>query len=229
MKTRISCIVIFLVLAFPLSMQVVAQSEDLLARLATERVSLNLKEASADDVFGIYKKLLGVELDMACREEKTVTIAFEEITLRTSLNAICESAGLVWEIIDGEPVVLRVECGEKLPDSAYDDKYAHQSAGAAAGPNVMATHGGKSGEGDPAKMVVDLNLHEADLDDVLNMVAKLLDAEVLLDRSLEGRTVTLYEKSASVEELLDAICEEAGAEWNLKEGDQNFLTIDAKN
>ncbi len=91
--------------------------DDVKAKIDNERVSLDLKETSLITVFEVYQKLLGVEVRIRCDMERRVTIVFENITVRSSLNAICESAGLRWSLEASEPPVLRIDCESQPPAS----------------------------------------------------------------------------------------------------------------
>jgi hypothetical protein len=196
------------------------------ARLG-KKITLNLKEASTRDLFGIYEGILGVKVDYACAEDKKVTFAFENVSARTSLDAICESAGLQWKILDGDPPTLRIDCALAPAAAGIAPVTEPKSAGGPAErAGKMKVYTPKSAGGDHPPYKIDVTLEGADLDKVLSMMAKLLNAKLLVDQSLAGRKVTLDMKRASLEEVLDAACAQANARWQLKGGDEPLLTVD---
>ena len=75
-------------LAFLLGGSITPAAEDDLDK----RITLELKGAELEKVLMLYQDVLGVEVDIDPPVDRTISIAFDDITVRTSLNAICESA-----------------------------------------------------------------------------------------------------------------------------------------
>jgi hypothetical protein len=192
-----------------------------------KKITLNLKEASVKDLFRVYEDLLGVKLDFACAEDKKITFAFENITVKTSLDALCESAGLQWRILEGDPPTLRIDCGSGSTASPLAPVAEPKPGGAAleqAGKIKVYEPEGAKGEHPPYK--IDVFLEDADLEKVLGMIAKLMNAKPLVDHSIGGRKISINLKRASLEEVLDAACRQAKAQWHLREGEERLLIVD---
>jgi hypothetical protein len=185
-------------------------------RFSSERIDLSLDDADVVKVLDIYQRLLGVEVRLQCAEERRVTITFSNLSVRTSLDAICESAGLVWSLEEGEPPVLRVDCGPPPPPRpAKADKPAPgPGQGMVAVPRAAA-----KGGGDPLAQTVSIELQDADLADTLAMVGRLVGGSgrmrLVVDLALSGRTVTVKAEKTTLRELLDTVCAQAGARWEL--------------
>jgi type II secretory pathway component GspD/PulD (secretin) len=186
-------------------------AEGLNRALLGKKITLNLKDASAKDVFRIYEDLMSVKLEYACGEDRKVTFAFDNVTVETSLNALCESAGLRWKVLDGDPATLRIDCDS--PSSAKDL-------------TPVAVHEPEGQHVKHFSYKTDVFLEDAELENFLRTVAKLLDAKLLVDRSVGGQKISLNMQKATVEEILDAACAQADARWSLKEGKERLLTVD---
>jgi type II secretory pathway component GspD/PulD (secretin) len=208
-----------------------AEGKSLEEKLDAERISLTLKDASVKKVLDVYKDLLGAQVDYQCAEDRKISISFEELKVRTSLSAICESAGLEWTLIPGPPAVLKITCAPG----------AHQ-AGTPRKVIKVEERGGPppTGEGEAKAEVrvrktvsdqgqtdvaVTINLKDADLADSMKMAARLLDAKLVMDSGLSGQTVTLQMKEVPIRDFLDAACKQAGAVWQLKPGDPPTLEV----
>ena len=184
-------------------------------RFSSERIDLSLEDADIVNALDIYRKLLGVEVRLQCAEERRVTISFSNLTVRTSLDAICESAGLVWSLEEGEPPILRVDCGPPPPRTGKATKPAP-----APGQGMVAVPRGAAKDGaDPLAQTVSIELRDADLADTLAMVGRLIGGSgsirLLVDLALAGRTVTVKAEKTTLRELLDTVCAQTGARWEL--------------
>ncbi len=140
-------------------------------RFSSERIDLSLEDADIVSVLDIYRKVLGVEVRLQCAEERRVTITFSNLTVRTSLDAICESAGLVWSLEEGEPPILRVDCG--LPPLPGTGKATKPAPGPGQG-MVAVPRAAAKGGADPLSQTVSIELQDADLADTLAMMGRLL-------------------------------------------------------
>jgi hypothetical protein len=194
-----------LALAFLLSGPAVAAADDLLDR----RITLDLKDADLRMVLGLYEEILevGVKIDPSIGRE--ISITFEDITVRTSLNAICESARCRWELIDGNPATLRFDLDNGELDEpatppaeavAHDKRYLLESP-------------------------VSLELVEADAPVVLDVAAKLIGAKLLLDRNLQGETITVNASGVPLSTILDSTCADLGCRWTLRDGEPPILEV----
>jgi type II secretory pathway component GspD/PulD (secretin) len=200
-------------------------------KLDAERISLSLKDASVKKVLDLYKDLLGAEVDYQCAEDRKITISFEELKVRTSLSAICESAGLDWTLVPGPPAVLRITCAPNAPQGEVKRKVIKVeerggSPGAGEGQAVAEVRVRKTvSDQGQTDVAVTINLKKADLADSMKMAARLLDAKLVMDAALAGQTVTLQMNEVPIREFLDAACKQAGATWQLKLGDPPTLEV----
>ena len=72
------------------------------------RVSIDFKEARAQDVLKAVADAASLQLAIADEEMSRVTITLTNTRVRTALDAVCETAGCKWSIVDGQPPVLKV-------------------------------------------------------------------------------------------------------------------------
>ena len=201
--------------------------DDIKAKINNERISLSLKEAPLVKILDVYRKLLGVEVRIRCEQERRVTIAFENITVRTSLNAICESAGLRWSLEASEPPVLLIEC-QNMPisEAKREVSMAGSDLKTASGENRIKVFKPEKESADRLELVVSIRLKDAELEKVLNMAAKLLDAQMVLDVKLGGKTVTLEMEKSTLRQFLDAVCAQIQAKWQVTKKDPPTLMVE---
>ena len=200
-------------------------------RLDSERISLSLKDASVKELLKLYKDLLGVDVDYQCVEDRRVSISFEEIKVRTSLDAVCESAGLEWALVAGTPKVLKVTCAPAAPGSdtrrrliKIEEQGGPPKEGEPQARAEVRIRRTESAEGQK-DLAVSIDLKDAELADSMKMAARLLDAKLLMDTSLAGKKVTIKMEEVPIREFLDAVCRQAGAAWQLKPGDPPILEV----
>lgn len=163
-----------------------------------KRISLNLKDASTQQLFPLFATLLGARLDLHFADEGKISLVFDEITARTSLNALCESAGCGWELLAGDPPTLRFFSLQRVlaeKRTLAEDKRITLDVRAAAAPQV------------------------------LRLAAKLLGTEVSVDPALAGETITMKLVERTVAEVLDAVCQQLGCRWSLVEGNPARLSV----
>ncbi|MEW6364226.1 MAG: hypothetical protein AB1714_06260 [Acidobacteriota bacterium] len=201
--------------------------DDMKTRIDNERISLDLKDAPLVKVFEVYRALLGVEVRIRCEQERRLTIAFENITVRTSLSAICESAGLRWSIEASEPPVLLIEC--RSP-SAASQKQAlspvRPDGKPVAGSDWVKVLNPDKESADRLELVLSIELHDAELETVLRMAAQLLDAKLVMDIKLGGATVNLSLEKSTMRQFLDAVCAQLQAKWELTKKDPRMLMVE---
>jgi len=185
-----------------------------------ERVSLQLKDAPFVDVCKIFQRLLHAELEIEPGIDATVTIGFEDITVKTALSAICESAGCTWEYIEGDPGILRITRDPNAP--ARDKSGPEPGEGARTMRKEIHMDMQAEGSGGPGEVDIDthisLKLVNADAEDVLQNLAQVLGCRILMDRNIAGKTVSIHEENKPLDFFLDAICKEIGASWKWGEG-----------
>lgn len=177
-----------------------------------ERINLDLEDAPLQRIFDMYGEILNVELQIDPTLEGNISITFDNITVRTSLNAICESAGCKWEWIDGDPGLLRIERDDNARQLVKVPRVAEKSPG-----NVVAAHApedGRYGIDSP----ISLKLIDANATTVLEIAAKVIEARLLMDRELAGEKVTINATEVPLSKVLDTICTDLGCEWKLREG-----------
>ena len=174
-----------------------------------KRITLDLEGAELQKVFELYQDVLGVEVDIDPAIDRTISIAFDDITVRTSLNAICESAKCRWELIEGNPGLLRFECDE-LEKESQADFFKTNAPG-------------------PTEYVIDspvsLQLTDADATTVLEVAAKIMGAKLLMDRKLEHSTITINADGVPLSTVLDTMCDDLDCAWKLTDGDPPTLEV----
>lgn len=186
-EARTLCILIALVLlagALP-----GAESPDIL----DEKITLELADARARDVFSSFASILGgkVELDPAVSGK--VTLQLRQVSARTVLTAMCEMLACRWNVTPGrddEGPTLTIRPLAPAEEEA-------QEAGTLASP-------------------VTLSLDKAPQQQVFSSFAEILGAELQLSWET---TVTLELSDATVDQALDEACAQAGCSWRLSEDD----------
>ena len=71
---------------------------------------------------------------------------------------------------------------------------------------------------------VKLEIQDADLTMLVRIFGQLLNAGILGDKSLEGRTVSL-DQAAPISKQLDEICRQASCSWKLSESPRRLLEV----
>lgn len=84
-----------------------------------KRMSLNLAGAPARQVFESFGSILGLEVRLSSGVKGDVVIRVRNVTVKTTLDALCESLGCTWQAI---PEALIVSAGERIPDGEMRDK-----------------------------------------------------------------------------------------------------------
>ena len=188
-------------------------------RVEQKRLALRLEKADASKVLGHLARALDARLDYRCERPALVTISFEGLTPQTAVAAICESAGLEWQVVEVPERALVVTCAAAPPETAAGPE----------GKQVRVEVRQEVKEpGGTVDTEVALALKEADLEDVLGLAAELLKARLLMDASLGGRSVTLEVEKAPLSQVLDTLCAQAGAKWTLVPGTPPTLKVEPK-
>jgi hypothetical protein len=155
---------------------------------SSDRVNLSLCDASARQVFEVIAQLEGIELELDPTIEGVFTFEFECLRIDTALDALCDNVGCSWSRL-GTPARLEIR------------------------PARSAAHLDPESPSDRLTTRIDLDLLDADTEEVLTTLARLLDVEPDLPSDL-GR-VSLDLESQTVGEILDLICEELFLDWRL--------------
>jgi type II secretory pathway component GspD/PulD (secretin) len=195
-------------------------------KIDNERISLDLKNKPLTKVLQVYATLLGVEVHIqSCEKQRPVTITFDNITMRTSLNAICESAGLQWNLEQTNPPVLNIECQNQ--SKAISEQILRPAKSVIPQDPVGDYIAGLNPRQESAERLrlVQVSLKKADLHTVLSVVAKLLHAHLAMDAGLQGETVTLTRGSVTISQFMDAVCDQVHAKWKLSENNPSLLTV----
>jgi len=179
------------------------------AALATDdgildkRISLNLNKAPTADLPPLFAQLMGVDAEIEFAAEGDVSLVFDEITVRTSLNAFCESVGCRWELDYGDPPRLRFLEDAGLPEQFEDEE--QQEA--------------------PRDRRISLDLKNAEAYNVFGLAAEILGAETSLDPLLKQHKITIEREDEPIELLLDEMCASVGCRWTLSDDDPPMLRV----
>jgi TonB family protein len=171
------------------------------------RMSLTYQGTPAGPVLQALADVLGFRLQLDDKVTGAVTLDVRNVTAETVLRAICESIGCRW----------RVEKGTLYVD--------HDAAAA----------GGTPGQADPYAHVkvrdtfdeipVQISWNGAPVDAAIKTLARMLDAELSLDRALSDKRITLSLNKDNPRTALNAICEQAGCQWRMLAGAKRILRV----
>ena len=79
------------------------------------RVSITFEKAKAADVMKVIADSAAMNLQMVGEETSLVTLTMSNVRVRTALDAVCESAGCKWVVIEGQPPLLKVTGAKASP------------------------------------------------------------------------------------------------------------------
>ena len=195
-------------------------------KIDNQRISLDLKNKPLIKVLQIYSTLLGVEIHVqSCDRQRPVTLTFDGITVRTSLNAISESSGLQWSIEPSDPPVLSFECQNPSATRAKEILRPMKKSGEPDPVGLMIAGLNPEQVSAERLKLIDVSLKNADLKTVLGVAAKLLHAELAMDKKLQEEKVTLVRGSLSLSQFMDVVCKQVHAKWELRENEQRMLIV----
>jgi type II secretory pathway component GspD/PulD (secretin) len=169
-----------------------------------ERISLDTLDASLQDVLKMFADILHVDLEMDPTMDQKIRLTFENITVRTGLNAVCESGGCKWELADDD-TVLRITYDETQWKSVPDD------------PRLERIYGSEESSSNDLDTPISLQLDDAPAPEVFKLIAKVLDAKLLLDMDFGDEKITVHMEEASYEQVLRHICKDIDCAWILSE------------
>jgi type II secretory pathway component GspD/PulD (secretin) len=165
------------------------------------RINIALREATPEDTFRSFAKVLNAEVEVASSVKTKVTVELRNVRVRTLLDAVCESISCRWELQPGNPPKLQV-----WPAPPGKEKVAARTA---------------------VEEPIDLRVTGADGRDVLKTFGEILGAKVEVDPAIAG-TLSLDLVDAPCGQALDKVCEALGCDWVLLEGPQRLLKVTAK-
>jgi len=168
------------------------------------RINIALREATPEDTFRSFAKVLNAEVEVAPSVKTKVTVELRNVRVRTLLDAICESISCRWELQPGAP-----------PNP----------------PKLQVWPAPPGREKAPVRTVVDepidLRVTNADGRDVLKTFGEILSAKVEVDPAIAG-TLSLDLEAAPCGQALDKVCLALGCDWVLLEGPPRSLRVTAK-
>lgn len=157
-----------------------------------ERITLDLVDARAEDVFSSFASILSGRVDLDPAVSGKLTIRLREVSVGTVLTALCEMLDCEWNLTPGageEGSILQVRPLAVREEAARDV-------------GTLAT-------------AVTLSLDKAPAQQVLSSFATILGAE--LDPAWE-KTVTIELKETPLSQALDEVCAQIGCSWHLEDG-----------
>jgi len=168
------------------------------------RINIALRDATPEDTFRSFAKVLNAEVDVAPSVRSKVTVELRNVRVRTLLDAVCESIACRWELQPGtaaNPPKLQV-----WPAPPGKENAAARTA---------------------VDEPIDLRVTAADGRDVLRTFGEILGAKVEVDPAIAG-TVSLDLENAPCGQALDKVCQALGCDWVLVEGSPRLLRVTAK-
>jgi hypothetical protein len=168
------------------------------------KVELAVKEADPEELFATLGKLMGAEVvlehGLTGPMTSKVSIELHNVTVRTILNALCESAGCQWSLdSSAKPPKLRVTPG--LPEPRPDPWGKHALP----------------------KDPIDLRVMDANVQEVLQTFGQILGGKAIVDPAIQGK-VSLNLENTPLDQALNAVCAAAGCDWSY-DADKRVLRV----
>lgn len=164
------------------------------------KVELAVKEADPEDLFTTLGNLMGAEVVLEPGLIGKVSIELHNVTVRTILNALCESAGCQWSLdSSAKPPKLRVTPGLAEPRPDPWGKHALPK--------------------DP----IDLRVTDANVQEVLQTFGQILGSKAIVDPAIQGK-VSLNLENTLLDQALNAVCAAAGCDWSY-DADKRVLRV----
>lgn len=154
-----------------------------------KRVSLSLDGAAPAEALQALAQMGGMTLQIDPAVKGKVTIRLENVRLRTTLDAVCDSIGCRWDLLDGNLLRIQPTAPPKPPLPAALDQ------------------------------PIDLKLTKADLREILKTAGEILSAQVVIDPGLPTTAVTLELDNTPVRKALDDVCRIGNCVWSLDDED----------
>jgi len=189
-----------------------ARAQELPLALLDQRISLELRDANAQDFFRTVQAVASASerpdrpakpLEFMVDESfaGTLTICLRGVTLRTALRAACESMGCLLSWREDADAVRVAVTADKAPQAVEAE--IHATSGLA---------GGKPPSLDEPVVVA---LKDAKLVEVLELLSTISGFGTVIDPSLGERTVSVPNEERTIRESLDLLCAQAGCRWEL--------------
>lgn len=160
------------------------------------RLSVSYQGVPVATVLQALAAVIGARLQIDPRLAGSVTLEVRNVTAETALRAVCESVGCRWRLDQGRLIVDPDPAANSRsqPDPYADIKLSdiHQDI--------------------PAHIV----WSAAPLDAVAGALARMLDAQLILDPALAAKRVTLDQDQGSAWTAVSGVCREAGCRWRFE-------------
>jgi hypothetical protein len=224
MSRSLRIIATFLLLAFPSSRGALrAEDNSIEKKIDTERISLDFKNKPLVNVLQLYATLLKVEIHFqSCDAQHPISIMMDKVSMRTSLNALAESAGLKWSVKEsGGKSSLVIEC--QNPSKSFESRILNPASRSMVQGAGMAMSYTKF---DPYSTLVNIEIQKSDLREVLNLIAKSFNLQLLIDGDLPGRLANINIKNMYFTRFLDTVCAQLGAKWKIADSNPKLLIIE---
>lgn len=122
-----------------------------------QRIALRVTDADPQEVLATFGQMMGVPVDIDPEIQRPLSIQVEDVSIRTALNAVCESVSCNWHLEGGKVLKFRA-----LP-----------KASSAKSPSLDEP--------------VDIKVTDADLRNFMGTVAQLLNGNLDMDPALKGK------------------------------------------
>ncbi|HEX2644784.1 MAG TPA: hypothetical protein VHU81_17435 [Thermoanaerobaculia bacterium] len=162
------------------------------------KIALKVEKADPQEVLKTFGQIMSVPVDVDPTLRQPVSIRLEQVTVRTALNAVCESVGCDWRLEGGK---LKVTAQPKAP------------AEPSSPPSL--------------EKPIDIKITDANLREVLATVAQILSYDLALDPAIQGK-ITLSIENQGLRSVLDTICAQAACRWRVIEGSRTVLEVKPK-
>lgn len=155
-----------------------------------QRISLDLVEAAPADVFASFGKVLDVEVQLDAAVTAPVTIRLRNVSVATSLQAVCESIECRWRFESGRLAI-------------------HPRPAAGLAPSAPPT---RTPLPATSEEPISLSLRGARLADVLRSFGKILEVEIEVAPEVADAPISLELQNVAARQAFQAVLNLAGAE-----------------
>lgn len=165
-----------------------------------KRVSLDLRNATAQEAFKSLARVAGVQIE-AKGVSGDVTLELENVRVRTILTAICDTLGCRWDLQAGKLRITPLPEGERPTPRVKPTAAALDAA-------------------------IDLKVTDASVRDLLETVAQIMSAKAFVDSGIEGK-VSLDLPNTPLRQILDTVCLASRCTWSYDD-DRGVLSVKPK-
>ena len=168
-----------------------------------KRISIDLAGAAAADVFDSFGSILDVQVALDPALEGEVTIQLSDVSVRTTLTAMCEMLDCRWALEEGPPQRLVIKEDNGKDEDIHD-------GGEEEPPGTLDTR-------------VSLSLRDAPAEQVLRSFAEIGGWKLVLEKP----TVTIELDDTPVAIALDEVCAQIRCRWQLDTAsEEGVLRVD---